>query len=88
MNHGISSSFLQKLSHEIEEFFKLPLKEKMKYKPRPGENEGYGNVTRTEKNLLDWADRLFMTINPISRRVPYLFPELPESLRFKLYTNC
>ncbi|PKI69077.1 protein SRG1-like [Punica granatum] len=86
VNHGVSSSFLQKLRHEIEEFFKLPLEEKVKYKQNPGENEGYGNVVRTEKNLLDWGDRLLMTINPISLRKPHLFPELPASLRNTLET--
>ncbi|KAK4788079.1 hypothetical protein SAY86_019398 [Trapa natans] len=86
VNHGVSSSFLQQLRHEIEGFFKLPLKEKMKYKANPGESDGYGNVVRTEKNHLDWGDRLFMTINPISKRKPHLFPELPPSLRSTLET--
>lgn len=87
MNHGVSSSFLQHLRHEIEGFFKLPLKEKMKYKLKPGENEGYGNAVRTEKNHLDWGDRLFMMVNPISQRKPHLFPELPASFRYRPLSN-
>ncbi|PKI69076.1 hypothetical protein CRG98_010545 [Punica granatum] len=86
VNHGVSLSLLQKLGLEIEEFFKLPLEEKMKYKPNPGESEGYGNVMRSEKNVLDWGDRLFMAINPISLRKPHLFPELPAPLRSSLET--
>ncbi|EOY27847.1 Senescence-related gene 1 [Theobroma cacao] len=56
VNHGVSPSLLEKLKHELEEFYKLPLEEKMKYKMRPGEVEGYGNTAR-EAGKLDWADR-------------------------------
>ncbi|KAF5472396.1 hypothetical protein F2P56_009118 [Juglans regia] len=81
VNHGVSSSLLNKLNKEIEEFFKLPLEEKMKYKVRPGDVEGYGTVIRPKARNLDWGYRFYMTINPIHRRKPYLFPELPPSLR-------
>lgn len=84
VNHGVSSSFLQMLRDEIEEFFKLPLDEKMKYGQNPGENEGYGNVVRSKENSPDWGDRFFMTINPVSQRKPHLFHELPASLRSSL----
>ncbi|GMY37810.1 protein srg1 [Fagus crenata] len=52
VNHGVSSSLLEKLKHEIEEFFKLPLEEKMKYKKRPGDIDGYGKKSsiRRSKN--------------------------------------
>ncbi|XP_022720343.1 protein SRG1-like [Durio zibethinus] len=80
VNHGVSSSILDRLKHEVEEFFKLPLEEKMKYKIREGEFEGYGNTPR-EAGKLDWSDRLYMITNPIHRRKPHLFPELPSSLR-------
>ncbi|XVF87237.1 hypothetical protein PTKIN_Ptkin18bG0102700 [Pterospermum kingtungense] len=80
VNHGVSSSVLERLKHEVEEFFKLPLEEKMKYKVREGEAEGYGNIAR-EAGKLDWSDRLYIITNPIHRRQPHLFPELPSSLR-------
>ncbi|XP_030474166.2 codeine O-demethylase-like [Syzygium oleosum] len=80
VNHGIGTSLLEDLRHEIEEFFKLPLSEKTKFGIRSGEVEGYGNVTRLEEKL-DWGDRFFMIINPIAKRRPHLFPELPLSLR-------
>ncbi|XVF87235.1 hypothetical protein PTKIN_Ptkin18bG0102500 [Pterospermum kingtungense] len=80
VNHGVSSSVLERLKHEVEEFFKLPLEEKMKYKIREGEVEGYGNVARGAGKL-DWSDRLYIITNPIHRRKPHLFPELPSSLR-------
>ncbi|KAF7852019.1 hypothetical protein BT93_L1113 [Corymbia citriodora subsp. variegata] len=80
VNHGIGPSLLEDLKHEIEEFFKLPLSEKTKFKVRLGEVEGYGNVARSDGKL-DWGDRFFMIVNPIAKRKPHLFPELPLSLR-------
>lgn len=84
MNHGVSSTLLEKMKFEIEEFFKLPLEEKMKYKVRPGDVEGYGTIVRCKDQKLDWGDRFYMFINPLSRRKPHLLPELPSSLRFSL----
>ncbi|KAF3449879.1 hypothetical protein FNV43_RR05958 [Rhamnella rubrinervis] len=84
VNHGISSELLEKLKHEIEAWFNLPLEEKMKYKIRPGEIEGYGTIAKTHDQNLDWSDRFFMIINPILRRKPHLFPQLPPSLRATL----
>ncbi|KAE7996321.1 hypothetical protein FH972_001053 [Carpinus fangiana] len=86
VNHGVSFSLLEKLKHEIEEFFKLPSEEKMKYKVRPGDFEGYGTVVRSENQKLDWGDRFYTIINPIHRRKPYILPELPSSLRNTLET--
>ncbi|XP_056161849.1 codeine O-demethylase-like [Syzygium oleosum] len=80
INHGIRPSLLEDLRHEIEEFFKLPLSEKMKFGIRSGEVEGYGSVVQSEEKL-DWGDRFFMITNPVAKRRPHLFPELPLSLR-------
>ncbi|XP_010059077.2 codeine O-demethylase [Eucalyptus grandis] len=83
INHGIGPSLLEDLRHEIEEFFKLPLPEKTKFKVRLGEVEGYGNVARSDGKL-DWGDRFFMIVNPLAKRKLHLFPELPLSLRIAL----
>ncbi|XP_030553223.2 codeine O-demethylase-like [Rhodamnia argentea] len=80
VNHGIGPSLLEDLRHEIEEFFKLPLSEKTKFGVKPGEFEGYGSAPRSEGKL-DWGDRFFMIVNPVAKRRPHLFPELPLSLR-------
>ncbi|KAF5752778.1 protein SRG1-like [Tripterygium wilfordii] len=80
VNHGVSCSLMEKLRYEIEEFYKLPMEEKVKYKMRPADLEGFVNVARREGKL-DWGDGFYMTTNPITRRKPYLFPELPSSLR-------
>lgn len=81
MNHGVSPMLLEKLKYEIEEFFKLPLEEKMKYQIRPGDVEGYGSIVQNKEQKRDWGNRFYMVMNPIHRRKPYLFPELPSSLR-------
>ncbi|KAI6705601.1 hypothetical protein NL676_008563 [Syzygium grande] len=83
VNHGMGPSLLEDLRHEIEEFFKLPLSEKTKFKIRLGEVEGYGNVAGSEGKL-DWGDRFFMIVNPVAKRKSHLFPELPLSLRYTL----
>ena len=82
MNHGVSPLLIEKLNHEIEAFFKLPIEEKLKYKIRAGDVEGYGTVVRTDDQKLDWGDRVYMITNPITRRKPYLLPELPSSLGY------
>ncbi|XAR66639.1 Codeine 3-O-demethylase [Bertholletia excelsa] len=82
VNHGVSSSLVDKLKSDIVEFYKLPLEEKMRYKLRPGEVEGYGQTIIVEEGQkVDWADRFYMLTNPVHRRKPHLLPELPLSLR-------
>ena len=86
VNHGVSSSLLQKLKSDLGEFYKFPSEERMKYKMRPGDVEGYGHLPiRSEEQKLDWADRFYMITNPIHTRKPYLLPELPPALRFSHY---
>ncbi|ESR62842.1 hypothetical protein CICLE_v10018344mg, partial [Citrus x clementina] len=80
VNHGVSSSLLAKLKHDMLEFYELPMEEKMKYKIKPGDVEGYGAVARSDGKL-DWGDRVYMITNPIQRRKSHLLPELPSSLR-------
>ncbi|PRQ50343.1 putative codeine 3-O-demethylase [Rosa chinensis] len=79
VNHGVSSALLDKVKQDLEAFFNLPLEEKMRYKVRPGDVEGYGTVVKSQDQKLDWGNRLYMFTNP--RRKPHLFPELPTSLR-------
>ncbi|KAL7089245.1 hypothetical protein ACP275_13G177300 [Erythranthe tilingii] len=83
VNHGVDSSLVEKLKYEIQEFYKLPLEDRIKYKVKPGEVEGFGqNAVNVSPDLkVDWADRFYMITNPIQRRKPHLFPELPSSLR-------
>ncbi|KAJ4726529.1 2-oxoglutarate (2OG) and Fe(II)-dependent oxygenase superfamily protein [Melia azedarach] len=78
VNHGVSSSFLEKLKKEIQEFFNLSMEEKKKYWQLPGEVEGFGQAfVVSEEQKLDWGDIFFMTTLPVHLRRPNLFPKLP-----------
>ncbi|CAK9136623.1 unnamed protein product [Ilex paraguariensis] len=82
VNHGVNSLVVEKLKYEIQEFYKLPVDDKLKYKLRPGDVEGYGQTPlQSEDHKADWGDRFYMITNPLHRRKPYLLPELPPSLR-------
>ncbi|CAL5345280.1 unnamed protein product [Camellia sinensis] len=82
VNHGVTSLLMEKLKYEIEEFYKLPLEEKMKYKIQPGDVEGYGQtLLMQDDEKLDWGDRFYMVVNPVHRRKAHLLPQLPSSLR-------
>ncbi|KAI8000756.1 Codeine O-demethylase [Camellia lanceoleosa] len=82
VNHGVSPLLVEKVKYEIEEFYKLPLEEKMKYKIQPGDVEGYGQtLLMQDDEKLDWADRFYMVINPVHRRKAHLLPQFPSSLR-------
>ncbi|KAM7470413.1 hypothetical protein LguiA_008596 [Lonicera macranthoides] len=82
MNHGVNSSVTEKLKEEIENFYMLPVEEKMRYKLRPSDVEGYGQTgLHSAEEKVDWADRFYMVTNPLHRKKPHLIPELPPSLR-------
>ncbi|KAJ0082559.1 hypothetical protein Patl1_11785 [Pistacia atlantica] len=57
INHGMSSSLLEKLKAETEEFFNLPMEEKKKLWKEPGEIEGFGEAfVVSEEQKLNWSD--------------------------------
>ncbi|GAB2299074.1 hypothetical protein Dimus_033145 [Dionaea muscipula] len=82
VNHGVGASLQKKLKQEIEEFFKLPLEEKMRYQLKPGDFQGYGHtLISLDDKKLDWADRFYMVTNPSYMRKPHLLPQLSPSFR-------
>ncbi|XP_027086698.2 oxoglutarate-dependent flavonoid 7-O-demethylase 1-like [Coffea arabica] len=82
INHGVSSSLVEKLKSEVQNFFNLPMVEKNKYGQEPGDVEGYGQAfVKLEEQKLDWADVLYMITQPEDLRKPHLFPKLPLPLR-------
>uniref|UniRef100_R7W6M9 Protein SRG1 n=1 Tax=Aegilops tauschii TaxID=37682 RepID=R7W6M9_AEGTA len=79
-------SFLGDVMKVTREFYKLPLDEKQKYSNLvDGEEflmEGYGNdIVVSEKQTLDWSDRLYLVVEPESRRIYSLWPTQPPSFR-------
>ncbi|GAB4855155.1 hypothetical protein Ancab_039750 [Ancistrocladus abbreviatus] len=82
INHGVTTSLVEKIEKEIEGFFNLPLNEKNKYKQHPGESEGFGQLfVLSEEQKLDWGDMLYMVTLPPHLRKPHLLPQLPLTFR-------
>lgn len=87
VNHGISTSLVEKMKREVEEFFILPMEEKKKYWQNKGEVEGFGQAfVISEEQKLDWNDIFFLTTLPLDLRKPHLFPKLPFPFRDTLET--
>jgi isopenicillin N synthase-like dioxygenase len=81
----VKTSLLEKVKLEIQEFFKLPMEEKKKYRQEPGDMEGFGQAfVVSEEQKLNWADLFYMITLPTSLRKPHLFPKLPLPLRSPL----
>ncbi|WCJ27724.1 2-oxoglutarate (2OG) and Fe(II)-dependent oxygenase superfamily protein [Euphorbia peplus] len=82
VNHGVSSSLLEKMKSQAEEFFKLPMEEKKRFWQYPGEMEGFGQLfVVSEEQKLEWSDMFLMVTHPLHLRKPHLFPNLPLPLR-------
>ncbi|KAH7687632.1 (S)-norcoclaurine synthase protein [Dioscorea alata] len=98
INHDVPEEVIQRIMFVIEEFFKLPLDEKMLFKQPPGQLEGYGQMfIFSEEQKLDWADILFFNTLPLHVRKIGLWPTNPSTFRdaldeysmeVKKLTNC
>ncbi|GFS41755.1 2-oxoglutarate (2OG) and Fe(II)-dependent oxygenase superfamily protein [Actinidia rufa] len=64
INHGLTSSFLDKVHEVAKQFFALPIEEKQIYSRTVEDIEGYGNDSvLSEHQTLDWTDRLYLTLS-------------------------
>ncbi|XWS12438.1 hypothetical protein CRYUN_Cryun37aG0088800 [Craigia yunnanensis] len=82
INHGMSSSLVDKVKKGIKGLFNLAIEEKKKLWQRPGDLEGFGQAFVVSKDQkLDWGDMFFMTALPTHLRKPHLFPNLPLPFR-------
>ncbi|KAK7324481.1 hypothetical protein VNO77_28055 [Canavalia gladiata] len=82
VNHGVSSSLMEKVKLGIQDFFNLPISEKKKFWQSPKHFEGFGQVfVVSDDQKLDWCDLFYMTTLPKKERLPHLFPHLPLSFR-------
>ncbi|XP_045801078.1 protein SRG1-like [Trifolium pratense] len=90
VNHGVSSSLVENLKIEIQDFFNLPISEKKKFWQTPQHMEGFGQAfVVSEEQKLDWSDMFYMITLPKRSRMPHLFPQLPLALRdtLELYSQ-
>ncbi|WMV15700.1 hypothetical protein MTR67_009085 [Solanum verrucosum] len=56
VNHGVSSSLVEKVKSEIQAFFNLPMEEKKKFEQQEGDVEGYGQdvvFTEEQKDIME-----------------------------------
>ncbi|KAK8602104.1 hypothetical protein V6N13_058243 [Hibiscus sabdariffa] len=82
INHGVSSSLVEKMKMEVQELFNLPMEEKQKLWQKPDELEGFGQAfVVSEEQKLNWGDLFYMITLPTYLRKPHLFPNLPLSFR-------
>ncbi|KAI4323081.1 hypothetical protein L6164_022717 [Bauhinia variegata] len=85
VNHGVSSSLVEKVKLETQNFFNLPMSEKKKFWQTPEDLEGFGQVfVVREDQKLNWGDLFLMTTQPIHFRKKHLFPSLPLPFRDSL----
>ncbi|KAK2985050.1 hypothetical protein RJ640_016970 [Escallonia rubra] len=84
INHGASEA-IEHMKVVTEEFFKLPLEEKMACAQVPNNIEGYGQAfVVSEDQKLDWGDMLFILPLPASRRNMRFWPQNPASFKSTL----
>lgn len=79
----MSSAFLDKVRKVTKQFFALPMKEKEKYARPADDIEGYGNdPILSDKQVLDWSDRLLLHLTPEDSRKLQLWPTNPNEFRY------
>lgn len=85
INHGVPEKVIETVKADIEEFFRLPLKEKKAYAQLPGSIEGYGQAfVVSEEQELDWADMFFLATRPVTFRNMKFWPTNPPTFRATL----
>eukprot|EP01018_Ginkgo_biloba_P008648 Gb_28766 [translate_table: standard] len=82
INHGVPHSLMDNMKASTRQFFDLPLEEKRRYRPEPGDVEGYGQAfVVSEEQKLDWGDMMYLLVKPTPTRNIRLWPVKPENFR-------
>ncbi|KAL2929801.1 putative 2-oxoglutarate-dependent dioxygenase ANS, partial [Bienertia sinuspersici] len=81
INHGLSSSLLDKIREVGKEFFALPLEMKQKHSRTFDWFEGYGGDTTSENHSYNWNDRLHLRVQPLEQRNFKFWPEYIPNFR-------
>ncbi|CAN1256891.1 2-oxoglutarate-dependent dioxygenase 11 [Linum perenne] len=92
INHGVTEEVMQRMKADVEEFFKLPLQEKMSCAQLPNAIglEGYGHsFVSSDEHKLSWGDILFIQSLPANGRNMRFWPTAPSSFRasFEQYSS-
>ncbi|KAL3499847.1 hypothetical protein ACH5RR_038940 [Cinchona calisaya] len=84
INHG-ANTIIAKMKEVTEDFFKLPLQQKMAYAQLPNNLEGYGQAfVVSEDQKLDWCDMFFLYTLPVPQRNIRFWPNTPTHFRSTL----
>ncbi|CAD6337491.1 unnamed protein product [Miscanthus lutarioriparius] len=83
--HGMPVALLDGVRDAGVEFFHLPLEEKLRHANRDDagefQPEGYGiDRVDTDEQVLDWCDRLYLTVQPEEERRAQFWPARPPAL--------
>lgn len=82
INHGVSSSLLEKVRSEIQGFFNLSIEEKKQFERQVGNLEGYGEMLVSyEQKIESLVGMFYLITHPTHLRQPHLLPKFPLSLR-------
>ncbi|XP_059637349.1 codeine O-demethylase-like [Cornus florida] len=91
VNQGVDSSLVEKLKYEIEEFYKLPMEEKMKHKMRPGDVERntlesyFSELQKLSKTILGLMAK---ALQIDEEEVEEMFEDGMQSVRMTYYPPC
>lgn len=78
----MTSLFLDEVRGITKQFFALTMEEKKRYSRPVDDIEGYGtDMVLSEKQILDWADRLYLVIHPEDQIKLKFWPENPANFR-------
>uniref|UniRef100_A0A7N0U3H3 Fe2OG dioxygenase domain-containing protein n=1 Tax=Kalanchoe fedtschenkoi TaxID=63787 RepID=A0A7N0U3H3_KALFE len=78
----MSGSLMEEMREATKSFFATPKEEKHKYARQEKMFEGYGNdMVLSQEQVLDWTDRLYLTVTPASHRKLKFWPRNPPSFR-------
>ncbi|XP_027337793.1 protein SRG1-like [Abrus precatorius] len=76
VNHGLPKELMQKIKNVTDEFFKLPIEEKEKWKMPPDDIQDYGHTfVVSEEQVLDWCNQLILLVYPTKFRKLQFWPE-------------
>ncbi|KAJ7957364.1 2-oxoglutarate (2OG) and Fe(II)-dependent oxygenase superfamily protein [Quillaja saponaria] len=83
INHGMESSFLDKVREVQKQFFQLPEAEKKIYSKEVNGIQGYGHdhIILSKHASRNWADRLFLIVYPEHGRNLKFWPKNPKAFR-------
>ncbi|CAI0377031.1 unnamed protein product [Linum tenue] len=82
INHGVAEEVILKMKADVQEFFSLPLEEKMEYARLPDDIQGYSpSQVVTGGRKLDWSDFLYIFTQPRDGRNMRFWPRVPSSFR-------